>query len=237
MTQNRKTFGMTTSQIGILAGLAGLVCLLFGVAGWLVFGGGFKLPFSQNSANTLAPQFTPTPFSIPTITPTGTPTPIPYEQLIPNGWTQHQTALVELWLPPGFENAGPNEVSVISGSSVVLEMALTGTASSSSIYKLFAMVAFEPLTADSLDTFLDARLENIPVDVNMVERRKVFINSTEAYRLTFEGQSNNVEMNDLLFIFLDGSTVWYVKYSAQINEFYEMLPTFEESVLTFRIVR
>jgi len=28
-----------------------------------------------------------------------------------------------------------------------------------------------------------------------------------------------------------------VRYSAEIKEFYEMLPTFEQSVKTFRIVR
>ena len=48
---------------------------------------------------------------------------------------------------------------------------------------------------------------------------------------------NRVHLGDLLFIFQDGGTVWYVKYSAEIADFYELLATFEQSVKTFRIVR
>jgi hypothetical protein len=187
-------------------------------------------------ANTPAPQATSTPFVIATITPTLTSTPVPYEQLIPIGWTQHLTALVELWLPSEFKSAGSG-ISGISGNSVLLEMALTGAVSDSSAYEMFVTVSFEPLTSDSLDTFVDSRLSNIPADINMAQRRKMLINSTEAYRLMFEGHSQNVSTNDLLFIFQDGNVIWYVRYSAEIKEFYEMLSAFEQSVKTFRIVR
>ena len=234
MTENRKYFGLTTTQIGILSGLAVAACLVFALTGWFVFRGGSG--FSRLPVNTSVPQATSTPFVIPTITPTLTPTPIPYEQLIPTGWTQHRTELVELWLPSGFKIASSG-VSGISGNSVLLEMALTGSASDSSTYETFVTVSFEPLTSDSLDTFVDSRLSNIPADINMAERRKIQINSTEAYRLMFEGHSNNISTNDLLFIFQDGSVIWYVRYSAEIREFYEMLSTFEQSVKTFRIVR
>lgn len=230
--QDRKYFGLTTTQIGILAGLAGTVCLLFGFTGWFVFRGGF----SRAAANTPVTVSTSTPFVIPTITPTATSTPIPYEQLIPEGWVQYRTALVELWLPSGFENSGQG-ISGIWGNSVLLEMALTGTASSTSTNKIFVSVSFEPLSTDSLEAFLESRLSNIPVEVNLTERRKVLINSKEAYRLMFETNNNNVLMNDLLFVMLDGTTIWYVRYSAQINDFYEMLPAFEQSIKTFRIVR
>lgn len=230
--QDRKYFGLNMKQIGILAGLAGAACLLFGMTGWFIFRGGF----SRAPANTPVAVSTSTPFVIPTITPTFTPTPIPYEQLIPDGWVQHRTGLVELWLPSEFENSGQG-VSGISGNSVLLEMALTGETSSSSVHKIFVSVSLEPLNSDSLDTFLESRLSNIPVDVNLTERRKILINSTEAYRLMFESNNNNVLTNDLLFVILDGTTIWYVRYSAQINEFYEMLPAFEQSIKTFRIVR
>ena len=234
MTESRKYFGMTISQLGILGGLAVAACLVFMLAGWFVFRGGSG--FSRTPANTPAPQATSTPFVIPTITPTLTSTPVPYEQLIPIGWTQHRTALVELWLPSEFKSAGSG-ISGISGNSILLEMALTGAVSDSSAYEMFVTVSFEPLTSDSLDTFVDSRLSNIPTDINMAERRKILINSTEAYRLMFEGHSQNVSTNDLLFIFQDGSVIWYVRYSAEIKEFYEMLSTFEQSVKTFRIVR
>lgn len=234
MIENRKYFGMTTSQLGILVGLAVAACLVFALTGWFIFRGG--VGFSRSPANTPIPQATSTSFVIPTITPTLTPTPIPYEQLIPAGWTQHRTELVELWLPSEFKIAGSG-ISGISGNSVLLEMALTGTTSDSSAYETFVTVSFEPLTSDSLDTFVDSRLSNIPADINMAERRKIQLNSTEAYRLMFEGHSNNVSTNDLLFVFQDGSVIWYVRYSAEIKEFYEMLSAFEQSIKTFRIVR
>jgi hypothetical protein len=72
----------------------------------------------------------------------------------------------------------------------------------------------------------------------VAEKRKVFINATEVVRFVFEMRSdNNIDINDMTYVFLDGSTVWYVEYVAQINEFYERLSTFEQSAKTFRIVR
>ena len=230
--QDRKYFGLSTPQIGIRAGLAGAACLLFGLAGWLIVRGGF----SRAPAATPVAVSTSTPFVIPTITPTLTSTPIPYDQLIPEGWVQHRTALVELWLPSAFATSGQG-ISGIAGNSVQLEMALTGETSEASLYKIFISVSFEPLTTGSLDEFLESRLSSIPAGVNMTERRKVLINSAEGYRVMFESNNNNVLTNDLVFVTLDGTTIWYVRFSAQINEFYEMLPAFEQSIKTFRIVR
>ena len=230
--QERKYFGLNSKQIGILVGLAGAACLLFGLTGWFLFRGGL----SRTPATTPVIVSTSTPFVIPTITPTLTPTPVPYEQLIPAGWVQHRTALVELWLPSAFENSGQG-ISGIAGNSVLLEMALTGQVSSTSPYKIFVSVSFEPLATGTLGDFLESRLTSIPAGINLAERRKVSINSTEAYRLLFESNNNNLLTNDLLFVILDGTTIWYVRYSAQINEFYEMLPAFEQSIKTFRIVK
>lgn len=236
MTQDRKYLGMTISQLGILVGLAGFACLLFGLTGWLALRRGLSGLLSRQPESTPTIQPTSTIVFIPTTTPTETPTPVPYKQLIPVGWIQHKTALVELWLPTGYKTAAPGAVAGVSGNSVLLELALTSS-SKSSLYKTSVSVSFEPLILDTLEGFLDVKLSNIPLEINLAERRKVSINSTDAYRLMFEGHNNNVDTNDLLFVFQDGSTIWYVKYSAEITDFYEMLPVFEESVKTFRIVR
>ena len=53
----------------------------------------------------------------------------------------------------------------------------------------------------------------------------------------FETRYNNLDVNDLTYVFQDGSTIWYVEYIAQINEFFEMLSVFEKSAQTFRVVR
>ncbi len=236
MSQDRKYFGMTIQQIGILVGLGVFACILFGVTSVFILRRGLNGLLSQAPQTTPIVQVTATPFAIPTITPTETPTPIPYDQLIPAGWIQHKTALIELWLPSNFKAAGSDAVSGVSGNSVVLELALVSS-SKSSAYKTTASISYEPLTSDTLDNFLDAKLSNIPPEINMTEHRKVSINSVEAYRVMFESHNNNVDTNDLLFVFQDGSVVWYVKYSAEITDFYEMLLVFEQSIKTFRVVR
>jgi hypothetical protein len=116
-------------------------------------------------------------------------------------------------------------------------MSLRGSYSSLSSYRIYALVSYEPMTFDSLDDFLDDRLSALGPTLSLTERRKVDVNTTPAVRLMFEGRKGALSLNELTYVFLDGSTVWYVQYGAQINEFYEMLPTFEASVKTFRIVK
>lgn len=236
MMQDRKYFGMTIQQAGILGALAVVACLLFGLTGVIVLrrSTGF---LSRSPAVTPTVQSTPTIVFTPTMAVTETPTPVPYELLIPDGWAQHKTSLVELWLPADFKKAAPGAVVGVAGNTVFLDLALVASPRTS-IYKIAVSVSYELMTTEHLDDFLDIKLSNIPPDVNLTERHKVSINSIEATRLLFEGHTNtNVDTNDLLFVFQDGSTVWYVKYSAEIHDFYEQLAVFEESVKTFRIVR
>ncbi|HLO17598.1 MAG TPA: hypothetical protein VK206_22400 [Anaerolineales bacterium] len=235
MTQNRKTFGMTPAQIGILAGLAGIACLLFGLAGWFALRTKFN-PFARAPQNTPIPQSTATPFIIPTLTLTGTPTPVPYEMLIPDGWLQFKTGLVEIWLPKEFKLGDP-KLFTNSSNSASRELIMTGVTSKSSLYRMLAMISYDSLTGDSLDAYLDAMITKLPAEIRLTERRKVSVNSMDAVRLVLETRSKNVDLSDLAYVFLDGSTVWYVEYAAQINEFYEMLSTFEQSVKTFRVLR
>ena len=227
MTENRKILGMTAAQIAILAGLGGVACLLFGLTGWLMLGGGFGL--SRAPENTFVVP--PAPTLVITATPpplTETPTPVPYEQLIPDGWKQFKTELVEIWLPSSFKVAEkePDE-----------EMAASAANSSSSLYRMRVSVSYVPLVGDSLDEHLDAGLSQVDPQARLVERRKVSLNSTEAVRMMFEMRVETVDVNLLVYVMQDGGTVWFVLYVAQINEFYEKLPTFEQSIKTFRIVR
>jgi len=228
MSQNRKYLGMTFAQIGILVGLGAVACVLIVITGWLISGGSTKLPFSKAVATTPTSQLTPTPFVLPTITPTVTLTPVPYEQLIPNGWKQFKTELVEIWLPPSFKTAKKD-----SGE----ELAISGANSKSSLYGMHITVSYEPLTGDSLDAHLDAGLLKVDPQARNVERRKVSLNSTEAIRMMFEIRVETVDFNQLVYVIQDGSTVWFVAYFAQINEFYEMLPIIEQSIKTFRVVK
>ena len=237
MKQDSKYFGMTTQQIGILAGLAALACCICSVTSVFALRRGLSGLFPPAPVNTPVILPTSTIVVTPTLALTATPTPVPYDQLIPAGWTQYKTTLIELWLPDGFKNAGPGAVGGVSGNAVIVELALVST-SKTYIHKPTVSVSYEPLLSNTLEEFVDLKLSNIPPEIIVAERRKVFINSGDAYRLMFEGHTgNNVDTNDLLFIFQDGGTVWYVKYSAEITDYYELLPVFEQSINTFRTVR
>ncbi|HJS19234.1 MAG TPA: hypothetical protein VJ785_10825, partial [Anaerolineales bacterium] len=147
----------------------------------------------------------------------------------------HKSQLIEIWLPPDFKNAAPGVASAVAGESVLLELAQVSTINNSG-YPTSMSVSYEPLSAATLEEFLDVKLSNVPPEINMVENRKVSINSQDAVRLMFESKTaSNLNVNDLLFVFQDGSTVWYVKYSAEITDFYERLPEFEQSIKTFKV--
>ena len=235
MQQNDKYFGMTPKQIAILAGLAVTACLLFALTGWFVLRGRFNRS-GGTPRNIPVSQFTPTPWAIPSVAPTGTTTPIPYETLIPGGWTQFKTGLVELWLPAAFQPGDPQFFNN-SSNTAIGELILKGSESESSLYQMLVIVSYEPLTAESLDVYLDAEVARLPADIRVAERREVTLNGTNAVRFVFETRYNNLDVNDLTYVFLDGGTIWYVEYIAQINEFFEMLSVFEKSAQTFRVVR
>ena len=171
---------------------------------------------------------TATPFVLPTLTPTATLTPVPYEQLIPAGWKQFKTTLVEIWLPPDFKSTTKDADE---------ELAALSANSKNSLYKMRVSIGYKPLVGDSLDAYLDNEIAKLDPALRVVDRKKVSVNSTEAVRIMAEGRIQTVDVNELVYMFQDGGTVWAVTYVAQINEFYDMLPSFEQSAKTFRIVR
>jgi len=229
MSQNRSNSGMTSTQVVILIGLGAVVVILFVFILWIVFGGRIQLPsFSRAPENTPTPKMTSTPVVFSTLTPTPTQTPIPYEQLIPAGWKQFKTGLVEIWLPPSFKTIDRKSDE---------ELSLQGATSKNSLYTMAATISFEPLTGGSLDAHLDAGLLKMDPQTRLTERRKVSLNSTDAVRMQFEARVETVDVNQLTYAIQDGETVWFLYFTAQINEFYDMLPTFEQSAKTFRTVK
>ena len=226
MTHHRRILGMTPAQIAILVGLGVAVCVLIAVMGWLVLGVNPSAFIQQ--APTPAPRMTSTPFVLPTITPTLTFTPVPYEQLIPDGWNQHTTALMEIWLPSNFK---------VTNKDADEELALVASNPKTSPYKMSVTVSYVPLGTDSLETYVDTSLAKMDSTVRAVERREVSLNGADAVRMVFETRVDSVDVNELVYVIQDGGTAWVVFYVAQINEFYDTLPTFELSAKTFRVVR
>jgi len=234
MNEERKYFGMTRVQIGILAGLAGILLIIVCVGGFLIFGGG-GIGLANSSAPTVAPTVTSVVVTPATLTPTITPTPIPYEQLIPPDWKQYKTSLVEIWAPNNFEPADKKTIDNLAKTgSAIPAIVLIEVSNKSSLYSMTMGVSYEPLVGDSLDSFLDNEIDYSAYQARVTDRRIVYINSMEVRRIVVEARINNVDANELIYVFLDGSTVWYVQYAAEISEFYNNLEVFEQSVMTFR---
>jgi hypothetical protein len=221
---------MTPQQLAILGGLAALACLLFTVAGCFFLQGGTNL-LAPAPQNTLPPPATATMIVIPTLTPTETPTPVPYEMLIPQDWVQFKTELVEIWLPKEFKKQKPDP----SESAMTTDLMMVRL---SSLNPMIVMVSYEPMMGGSLDAYVDAFVSDPGEDVLVAEKGKVSVNTVEAVRIVLEMRLEGGDIaNDLVYIFQDGSTIWYIQYIAQINEFYAARPTFEQSIRTFRVVR
>lgn len=233
MNGEQKYFGMTRMQIGILAGLAGALCLIVGVGGW------FILRNPGVGADSSAPLVIPTVTSVmvtpPTVTPTITLTPVPYDQLIPADWEQYKTSLVEIWMPGNFKLAD-KKTKDLTANFGVPDLLLAEVTSKSSAYTMLVSVSYDVSTGGSLDELLDEKFPSIPYQARISDRRTVFINTHEARRVVIEFKVENIDYNNVVYVIQDGSTIWYVEYVAQIAEFFDNLPVFEQSIKTFRPV-
>ena len=229
---------MTRTQIGVLAGMVVMLVLFLCIGGW------FAMIRSSDEPGLLAPAQIPTTAPTvtsavvitPSVTPTITLTPIPYEQLIPADWKQYKTSLVEIWLPSNF-SASTKRTSDFTNNFFGTELIMNEVSSKSSAYRMQVAVTYDLMTGDSLDTFLESKFPHIPYQARITDRRTVFVNSQEARRVVIEFKLNNVDYNDMVYVFLDGSTVWYVQYISEITEFFDNLPIFEQSIKTFRTVK
>jgi len=233
MNGERKYLGMTGMQIGILAGMVGILCLIVCAGGWFalrnITGGGMSV---AQSVPTTAPTVTSVVVLSPTAVTTPTLTPVPYEQLVPADWKQFKTSLVEIWMPSNFRLADNKTVNntAFTGS----ELLITEIPSKSSAYNMLVNVSFDLMTGDSLDTFIRDQFPTLPYQAHVSDYQTVYVNSVEARRIMIELRVNNIDFNDMVYVFQDGSTVWYVEYFAQIVEFYDNLSIFEQSIKTFR---
>jgi hypothetical protein len=234
MTRNKKYLGMTVTQLGILAGLAGLAFLLFCIVGWLVIRRGFRAVQSAAPIPTALPTVTLAVVATPTSAPTATP--VPYESLIPDGWVQYKSPLYEVWLPAGYRNDAANHLVIGLGNTPIVELSMSGTYTTKSPNRIYVTIAYESMTGDSFDKFVNERLQALgPI---LSERSRVDLNTVPAVRLVFTGRkSNNTDINELTYVVQDGTTVWYLQYTAELTEFYNLLTTFEASAETFRMTQ
>ena len=235
MNEGQRYFGMTRMQIGILAGLAGMLCLIVIVGGWLVLSNRTRM-LSNSSVPVAASTVTSVAVVSPTTESTTTPTPIPYDQLVPADWYQFKTSLVEIWMPKNFKLAD-KKTKDITANFGIPDLLLAEVSSKSSAYTMLVSVSYDLTTGGSLDQVLDEKFPNLPYQARIADRRTDFINTLEVRRVLIEFKVDNIDYNNLVYLIQDGNTVWYVQYVAEISEFFDNLPIFEQSIKTFRPVR
>ena len=94
-------FGLTNSQLGILAGAAIVALLVIGGLSWFVF-----MPPPSEQPTTVATEVPPTPSPhVQDTVATSPPTPSPEEiatSVPPGGWVEFRTPGATLWLPASF---------------------------------------------------------------------------------------------------------------------------------------
>jgi len=157
--------------------------------------------------------------------------------LIPEGWVQYKSTLIETWVPKGFKPQQPKPSDDFS-ETMTLDLEVVRPASKKvSTYPVIVMVSYEPLTVGSLDEYMDGLPAQLSSGARVTAKRKVNINTVDGILVLLEAKVNGEEVNDQVYAFLDGGTVWFIHYTAQINEFYALLPTFEQSIQTFRVVQ
>ena len=196
MNTDGKYFGMTRMQIGILAGLAGVLLIIVCVGGWLVVrdrGAGL--------ANSSVPAVASTVTHVgavmsPTITPTITLTPVPYDELVPPDWNQYKTSLVEIWMPNNFKVAD-KKTKDITANFGIHDLLLAEVTSKASAYTMLVSVSYDLTTSDSLDALLDEKFPSIPYQARISDRRTVFVNTHEARRIVIEFKVENIDLTTI----------------------------------------
>jgi hypothetical protein len=143
---------------------------------------------------------------------------------------------MEIWLPPNFKESTKKAADILNTFTYV-ELLATEISSKASAYNMHAAVTYELMTGDSLDGQLETRFPHLAAQARVVDNKSVTVNTVPARRIVIEYRLNEVDYNDLIYVFQDGNTIWYVQYQAEISEFFSNLSMFEQSVQTFRTTR
>ena len=139
-------------------------------------------------------------------------------------------------MPKNFKLAD-KKTKDITANFGIPDLLLAEVSSKSSAYTMLVSVSYDLTTGGSLDQVLDEKSPNLPYQARIADRRTVFINTLEARRVVIEFKVDNIDYNNLVYLVQDGNTVWYVQYVAELSEFFDNLPIFEQSIKTFRPVR
>lgn len=248
MKTGQKFFGMTLGQIGILAGLALVACIVIGILGSMLL---------NSAPNTEAePTYTlqPSPTAVVTSTPWPTVTPIP-------NWQEYSFAegQARIWLPASYtggDTATSSEAimeklratfndeafaSDVQGLLAIPEIAFFAFDTESTSSARIAYVASEALNPDldlSMDYYLNRMMDNF-TDANdrVVERQIAQLDYYQAGKLAVESKvpAGEVEtfVTTVIHMVQVDDTMWSITFRTGREEYVGQQAMIEASVNSF----
>jgi len=256
--RSKRILGLTIAQLIILLFLGCVICAVFG-AGILLVANGMGVTFStsQPAARTPAPVFTPsaaptlTRTPLPTFTPT--PTPIPYQSFIPADWKQYKNDKEEMWLPPTFlyiddpvafnkevvdrfNKLGLNELAAQRKQQPPTYEFLFRGPVKSSLYIPEVFLKQYTRNGRTLADFIDAANAALPSNYSVLERKPFSFYGAQGERVVAQANYNNLYIGYVYYRVEYGDVIWEISCDAYLNDFYDLLPTFDQITQTFRPV-
>lgn len=198
----------------------------------------------------LPPTETPTP-----LPPTETPLPSPTPEGFP-GWKKFEGGGIELWLPEDFEGGDLSKdldliLETIGEISTEFEEYMEIVAQNKEMFVLYAIdidlsdltfvtnvnvTHFETLSAVQIGDVLEASLSQLPEFMVVTDAEILTVAGYDASKLVLQYPLEGVEIAQAIFTIKDGGGFWTVAYTTSGSKFAEMLPIFEQSISTFKIV-
>jgi serine/threonine-protein kinase len=90
-------------------------------------------------------------------------------------------------------------------------------------------------SAITLEAYLDALVGQLPSQFRVVERGTVSLDHYQAERVLIEASIMGVEIKQVIYVIKEGNAIWAVTFSTSADEFDRRLPTFEQSMRTFKL--
>ena len=249
MNSGKRYFGMTLAQIGILAGLALVACVVIGVLGSLMLN---AFPATQQVEPTYTLQPSPTPVVTSTAWPTVTPVPNWQEYSFVGGQAR-------IWLPASYIGGEPSTssemikenlrttfddeafASDIEGLLAIPEIAFFAFDTEFDTSARFMHVGLEALDPDldlSMDYYLNRMMDNFTgASDRVVERQIVQLDHYQAGKLAIESKvpAGDVEkfVTSVIYMVRVEDTMWFITFRTGRDEYVSQQPIIEASVNSF----
>jgi hypothetical protein len=174
----------------------------------------------------------------------------------PLGWEKFEGQGAGIWLPESFDGGDLSQdldviVARLRSFGPDFEQMAQTIEQNPSIYAIWVfdsnigdsgvitnvnVVSEMVLSVISLDMYLDAVLQQLPPEFQVVERDLPTIGNNQAGRLVIEAVISGVQIKELLYTMKFENKIWAVTFATGDSEFDDRLPVFEQSIATFEVL-